>query len=148
MSVRAEILTALADSFKAAVAGADYGGAIVDAERWAKNINEIPKDKMPFVAIIDNGKETKLVEDATHIRWSLGIEFWSVVSAEDKDESLDKINDVIADVKKFCSSNPALHTNVLAVQLGDVSTVAIGDSKIAFCIVGASIIYACEKGTF
>lgn len=148
MSVRADILDALATSFRSAITGASYAGRINKVITHDMNLLN---ETAPLVAILDTGRTEVVVRDSTHYRFATELLFRGWLTDSSERGVAQGINEITADILLFIDDGAAFHDNVLELKflsIEGIRTDSTGSPKKADVVVLARLTYVVERGLF
>lgn len=149
MSIRYDIMETLRSEAQKIMTDANYPVTVQEISDFDLNVTTQDSFKTPLLMIGDTGVETLEVENGGKQRFSLELMFRIFVKADTKDNLWEALNNGIAVVKKFVNSDPALHSQALAllyvssrINRFDKDTVA------ADAIIDARLVYWSTVGTY
>jgi hypothetical protein len=150
VSVRGDILENLEGALNAIKENSAYPMSIATVSRFDINKTSVSRETYPVVIIYDGGPEVPVVEDDTHFHYLMSLSFIAAVQSTTlKDLEID-LNNLIATIKQFLASTPALGDNVMRLRCTGIES-NIYETKEA--IVGSTLItatlrYWCNAGSF
>ena len=150
MSIRNTVVDNFQDGLQSAVLDdSDYSGTVTRVTRYVENYLTLPKNHTPVLMILDNQSETELVDDGSQTRFELTFQVYAFLYASTQEDADRMLNDIIADVRKYCQSSPSLGDYVLYVDFVNLNGKAYDyDKQAAEASMTARLIYWVNNGTY
>lgn len=147
--VRDDILQGLVVAFDDAITDdADYSAGIVKVIPYIENANTWQNTDTPLVMIVDIGEEKQTAEDPSNVQFEWMVQLRGLYISTTTEDLQEIIAKVVADIKRFLSSAPAI-TEIKEIRyLGTDTIYTDMDTLRAECVISAIVTYACARGTY
>lgn len=147
--IRDDILQGLVDAFDDALSDDEnYSAGIVKVLPYIENANTWQNTDTPLVMVIDIGEEKQTAEDPSSVQFEWMIQLRGLYISTTTEDLQEIIAKVVADIKRFLSSAPAV-SDIKEIRYVGTDTIYTDmDALRAECVISAMITYACARGTY
>lgn len=151
MSIRNDIYDALlADMDNIRTDGTTYADS--DVKRlvsYQDNFENEFNDATPLLMVIDQGNDQTVQRDDGQTRYTFDIAVWGYVARHNWDRTRQELNGITADVKKWVDSEPSIHSQMLALNYVEATSLQYDPVKQRGLVgITLAIIYYADNGTY
>jgi len=127
----------------------DYEADIKKITPFVANYLTEPSSNTPMLMVTDEGNDTLLTEDPTHVCFAFNVTIYGFINKDIKyEKTQEELNEITASIKQWINSGPSLGDNVYAIQFVECTGNSYDDQGKALTGVRTRILYWCVKGTY
>jgi len=150
MSTRNDIISSIMSEVDNIRTSSDYSDStIMRVTEYHENYESLYSDQTPLLMVVDLGNDRIVVRDDSHTRYAFDIEIWGFVARKGWSETVEELNGIMSDVKKWVNAGPSLDSAVLTIDWIEAMPHSYDPKRLrGLTGMTLNVIYYVDNGTY